>query len=385
MGRAAGLILQGYAVTLVGVAVGVCSARALALEERGTLALLLLAGQLFSRFGALGFEQLVQKHGFSLFGRAAYHRALLLGCATLLPLMWGFLVFCRLPAVYLLPTFLAAVVVAVLKVNTAYLIHLGRLRELFVINLGQALVQLALFLAAYATHRSLYFYGAWLLTVTLACGLSLSRVRPLLPPGEAGPAGARGVWRESRAYTTVALPETVLTFCLELPLIRVLLGGANAGLYAISNTFTTIYFQVFAALSAVVIQRPLGRRAPLYAALALLGLVMVALCRPAIVLLYGETYAGASRYVEWMLPATFLLGVARLEQVTAGRQAPFAFQVLIVLAFCALLASTLLLGSPGLVVPWIALSYALCSLAVLLGVWWGRPGKRAGSPLREGV
>lgn len=384
VGRAAQLIVQGYAVTLVGLAVGVCSARSLALEERGTLALLLLAGQLFSRFGSLGFEQLVQKHGFEHFPLLTHYRALLVGCVLLAPAIWGFIAFCQLPPLYFPATLVAAVIVGVLKVNTAFLIHRQRLADLFVVNLFQALVQLALFLAVAFTHRYPAFYGAWGLAVSLSCAVSLARIRPLLGPAPAGSPGVLAVWRASRAYTTVALPETVLAFCLELPLIRVLLGGASAGLYAISNTFTNIYFQVFSALSAILIGRPLHRRRPLYLGLAVLGALMVLLCRPVIVLLFGEPYAAASRYVEWMLPATFFLGVARIEQVTAGRPVAFAVQTAVVGGFCALLVSALLLPSGEFVVPYIALCYTLCALAILASTRWGGARARPARTAEEG-
>ncbi|MPY67615.1 hypothetical protein F8S09_13130 [Deinococcus sp. SDU3-2] len=368
-GRALQLIAQGYAVTLIGLAIGVCSARALSVEDRGTLALLLLGGQLFSRLGSLGFEQLIQKDGVERASLTAYYQAAALGSAALLPVMVGFVMFTDLAPALALTTLLGAGLVSVLRIHSALLLHLDRLRTLFVLNAAQAVLQLLLFLAVFPTHHYGAFYAAWLLTVGLAALLSarlVSDQRASLP----GTAGPRAVWGWSRRYASVAFPETVLSFCLELPIVRFVLGETSAGLYAISNTFTNIYFQVYTALSAVLIRRPSGPRWPIYLLVALAGAGLTVISRPLITLLFGPAYAGAADYVAWMIPATFLLGVARLEQVTARAPIPFPWQLGLVTGFLLLLVLAALVPERALAVPYIAACYGSYSLALVLASRW---------------
>lgn len=368
-GKAAQLVAQTYAVTLLGLFVGITSARSLAVGERGTLALLLFAGQLFSRFGSLGFEQLLQRDGLTRFRLSTFYAAAGLGCLALLPLMWGFTHLTALPPALILSTLGAAFVVAVLRMNVALLTHLERFRELFTLNLLQASLQLLLFLAVFTTHRYEAFYAAWLAAVGVAGLLSLRRVLPHRQTG--GERRPLAVWGASRRYASVAFPETVIAFCLELPLVRLTLGEVSAGLYAISNTLTNIYFQVFTALSAIVIRQPLRGRKVIYPALALMGLVMALISAPLTALLFGAQYAGAAAFVHWMLPTTFMLGVARIEQVTSSRQVPFAWQGALAALFCAALGLSALLPVPALVVPYIAGCYVAYSL-VLIGLSrWG--------------
>lgn len=378
-GKAAQLVAQTYAVTLLGLLVGITSARSLAVGERGTLALLLLAGQLFSRFGSLGFEQLLQRDGLTRFRLSTFYAAAGLGSLALLPLMWAFMQLTDLPRVLVLSTLGAAFVVAVLRMNVALLTHLERFRELFVLNLLQASLQLLLFLAVFTTHRYEAFYAAWLAAVALAGGLSLRRVQPYRRAE--GSRQPLAVWKASRRYASVAFPETVIAFCLELPLVRLTLGEVSAGLYAISNTLTNIYFQVFTALSAIVIRQPLRGRGAIYLVVALMGLVMALVSAPLTALLFGAQYAGAAAFVHWMLPTTFMLGVARIEQVTSSRLVPFAWQGALVALFCVALGLTALLPPPSLVVPYIAGCYVTYSL-ILIGLSrWGpvRPGSPSGT------
>lgn len=365
-GRALQLITQTYLVTLIGLAVGICSARSLSVAERGTLALLLLAAQLISRLGSLGFEQLLQKHGLSQFSLGAFYRAAAAGCLVLLPLTWAFVHASALPPALILTTGAAAFVVAALRIHTALLIWADQFRALLGVNLTQAGLQLLLFVVAFGTHQYAFFYGAWLVTVTVSALLSLRLIWGLrTSAGRPAAQPARAVWQASHHYASVAFPETVIAFCLELPLVRLALGEVSAGLYAISNTLTNIYFQIFTALSAVAIRQPLRSRLLLYPAVAGAGVVLALIMTPLTTLLFGPKYAGAAAYAHWMLPATFCLGVARLEQVMSARPLAFRWQVGLAAAFCVALGAAALNPHPAWVVPGIAACYALYALALL--------------------
>lgn len=88
---AAQLILQTYAVTLIGLAIGIFSARSLSVSDRGSLALLLLISQLFSRLCSLGFEQIILKDGFTRFNPLDFYIASALGTLAGIPLVLALL------------------------------------------------------------------------------------------------------------------------------------------------------------------------------------------------------------------------------------------------------------------------------------------------------
>lgn len=362
------LILQTYTVMLVGLAVGIFSARSLSVSDRGSLSLLLLVCQIFSRLCSLGFEQIVLKNGFLKYGPADLYVASAVGVLAGTPIIIISLIFLKLPSLFFLPTVMAVFLISLLRVNISSIIHNKDIKFLTIFNIGQSFLQLIFYAAVFNVHRFEYFYSVWLFNIGLASIVSLyitKRNEQLLYKGN-----ILNIWREGTSFIGVVIPEIVFTFCLELPFIRQALGGLQTGLYSISNTITGIYFQTYYAVSAILIKNKgkIIMQTPIYIILFLFGVAIWLLAKPVISNLFGEKYIDASLYLAWMLPVTALLGTIRIIQVSADRQPSSKTQLGIALILIGSIFLTPLVKFNGLVVPYIAACYAINSVLTFIAI-----------------
>ena len=362
---AAQLILQTYAVTLIGLAIGIFSARSLSVSDRGSLALLLLISQLLSRLCSLGFEQVILKGGFTRFNPLDFYIASALGTLAGIPLVLAFLFASKLPLTFFIPSIFAVFIISILRINIASIIYNKNIQLLTVLNIGQALLQLVLYIIAFGFHRFEYFFAVWLFNIIVFGFVSLYVVYKREKKFSSNQNSLK-IWSEGVSYTGVVIPEMVLAFCLELPFIKQTLGGVQTGLYSISNTVTSIYFQMYYAVSAVLTKKGSSfPRGPLYIVLLLAGFAIWLAARPLISFVFGASYVEAASYLAWMMPVTALLGIVRIMQVTANKQPSSKFQVTVALAFIGSIFLTPLISDDALVIPYIAACYAANSLISL--------------------
>ena len=361
------LIFQTYIVTLIGLAIGIFSARSLSVSDRGALALLLLISQLFSRLGSLGFEQIILRDGFKNFGPIDFYIASFSGTVIAIPFIIGFFLFSKSMFIFIFPGIIAVFVISVLRINTALLIHENNIKLLTILNVGQALFQLVLYILVFNFHHFEYFYIAWLFNITVFSLISMYLIHIRFSFFNNN--NTLNIWREGISFTGIVIPEMVLAFCLELPFIRLALGGVQTGLYSISNTITSIYFQMYYAVSAILIKKRTSiPRIPIYLALLAAGVIIWIASEPIISFVFGDRYTGAAIYLSWMMPVTALLGTVRIVQVTAKKQIPSRLQIILAIAFFGSIFLTTFIKNNSLVVPYIAFCYALTSIVSLIAI-----------------
>lgn len=350
------LLGQTYLVTLIGLLIGIFSARSLSVEDRGLLASLLLISQLCSRIGAMGFEQVLHQQGSQLRLRD-FHLAGFLGSLLTFPVALVGLHLSHYPLWFAAVLVGVAGFISVLRSNVAFLIHMQDMRQLTLLNVLQAISQLALYALAFSTHDVTVFFWLWAANVIVFAVMSSFFLRRQSTDSKCEPLEPTQVWKKGFSFTAINIPEIALSFCVELPIVRSVLGGSASGLYAISNTLTGMYYQVFTAITSISIRKP--ERLPLrliYGATALIGIFIVVAAPYIIGLLFGERYQGAMSYLIYMLPVTFILGLVRMRQVASISQAALGKQSLAGLILLAMLGIGLIFPTRYLV-PWIALSY----------------------------
>lgn len=350
------LLGQTYLVTLVGLLIGIFSARSLSIEDRGLLATLLLISQLCSRLGAMGFEQVLHQQGGEL-ALEDFYVAGFLGSLLAFPVAFTGLHLANYDLWFAFVLVGIAGFISILRSNVAFLIYMQDMRQLTLLNVLQAVSQLVLYALAFRTHDVTVFFWLWagnvvafaLLSSFFLSKRSLDTAAERLSPPQ--------VWKRGFAFTAVNLPEIALSFCIELPIVRAVLGGPASGLYAISNTLTGMYYQVFTAITAIAIRNP--EKLPLrliYGATGLLAVFIVFAAPFIISLLFGDRYQGAMQYLVYMLPVTFILGAVRIQQIAAPSQASLAHQGFSGLVLIVLIGLGLLIP-PTYLVAWIAGSY----------------------------
>lgn len=330
--------------------------------------MLLLLIQLLSRLGSLGFEQMIQRQGLA-YPLSKYYLYAFLGSMALgvilLPLM-GLL---KLDMFLVFLVAGVSLLVSILRVNIAVLIHEEMIKKIFVVNLGQALLQFVLYATVFSTRNVGYFLSAWIVTVTCAAMFSyylVNRVvRGAVSMGEVaqGNPSVTGF-----RYFGVVFPEMAISFCLELPVIRHVLGAQATGLYSVSNTMSGIYYQVSIALSAIVAKGNLKLNKLLtYTALAVFAVVFAVLSFWLLPMLFGSNYAGALKFLVIILPAVWLMSILRIEQMSSERTPRVGLQV--TLAFILILGffASSALGHDGLIYGIVG-SYLLYAIASLVSL-----------------
>lgn len=363
------LLGQTYIVVLIGLVIGILSARGLSVSDRGTLALILLGTQLCSRLGNLGIEQSLHKFGTEKIKITHFYLSGAMGVILASPVLWLIVRPIDTGGKMLLALVICSFFIHILRVNTAILIFEGRITNLARLNIGQSVVQLALYVFAFYRGGLYSFMIAWMLNVCLFSFIS-TRFLNMQGQGLFGPPPKFSelirIQRRGWKFNTVAIPEIALTFCLELPVIRSVLGGAQAGLYAISNTITSIYYQIFVAISAVAASNKRGSidKRSIYAALGVVCLILMLTAPLVIKAAFGENYVGAERFVLIMLPVAFVLGWSRIEQMTLRTSVKGSTQIVLV---ALLLTSILISGLIGnfATVYAIALAYFLYAIALV--------------------
>lgn len=325
------LILQSYGTVLIGLMVGVISARALSVATRGELAILLLIVQLLSRLASLGFEQSIQRKGINKYANY-YYSASLMGGILATPIALFALILLHIPVYYATICIVMIPVVTILRVNISHLIYREKIGFLTALNTFQALLQLLSYaIISYKPSLDLFLI-AWSVTVTIASIVSFVMLRRLegisLNSGDLNLKGILKTWELGSRYIGMVVPEIALTFCLELPVVRLVLGGTQAGLYAISNTVTNIFYQLFVALSSIYIKY--DHRRPPVASFFLLAVVGLGIFLGSGIILrfaFGEKYVDARHFIHIMLPTVYLLGVLRIFQTSDRSSQVSGFQI----------------------------------------------------------
>jgi O-antigen/teichoic acid export membrane protein len=329
--RVALLAAQSYSITIIGLFIGILSARGLSVSDRGTLAIILLITQLCSRVGSLGFEQVIYREGVKEHPQN-YYIAGIIGSFLCLPIAIVATWVSSIPVTLALIIVPTAGFISVLRVNSAWLIYLDKLRILFLFNLGQSIVQFSLYAVIFKTGSLSAFYVAWVINVVIFSIVSVYILRNFIDTHYTRNFKMRNLlstWQKGFRYIGIAIPEMALTFCLELPIVRYLLGGSSAGLYSISNTLNGIYYQLFASISSIFAKNTLLKfpRLKIYGTLFVLLILGILASRPLIVVLFGKPYSGAAEIFVIMVLSTFLLGIARIEYVLMEKQPRLGIQV----------------------------------------------------------
>ncbi|WP_407542123.1 hypothetical protein Q0M94_17800 (plasmid) [Deinococcus radiomollis] len=364
------LIGQTYSVVLIGLIVGIFSARGLSVIDRGTLSILLLIAQFCSRFGSLGFEQVIQRNGVGE-RIGSFYGAGLVGTFATFPIALISISFTKISILNTLFLVVIAAIISILRINVALLVNQQKIKELSYLNVSQAVSQLIFYALVFHTKSLTLFFASWCINVTLFSIISIAIVNSRksivsIRKGILSFHTYKNIWHEGFQYIGIALPEMVTTFCLELPIIRLVLGGVGAGLYTVSNTMTNIYYQMFVGISAISIKRkfslPLKR---IYILLLLICIVIIFISGPVLSLVFGHRYVSASLYARVMLPVTWLLGVVRIQQVSLNKMPSAKFQTISSCILIGLIFLGIVVSQKYLVI-WIAFSYIIFSVISLI-------------------
>jgi O-antigen/teichoic acid export membrane protein len=379
--QALALITQTYGVVILGVVIGIFSARALSVGDRGTLAIMLLITQLCSRLGSIGFEQLIQRNGYTD-RRNSFYLAGLLGSLLTLPVAFFGAWTAHLPLPVAVVFVFLAGFIAILRVSSAFFIFKEKIRVLGLFNFGQAIFQIILYASVARFGRFWDFFAAWSLNVVIFSCISVF-VSSMYDDSDSNTArsvsikSVVSIWKEGMNYLSVVLPEMLILFCLELPLVRYVLGETKSGLYSISNTLTGIFYQVFVSLSSILIKRKDAfPKIIMFSILSILCVALLLISRPVITLFFGIRYADASKYAWIMLPVSFLMGVSRLEQVMSLNQIKGNTQIILAIGLVGSIFAGFLISEPS-VVYWVALCYSLYAI-VTITILSGSPKTKEG-------
>lgn len=360
-----GLIAQNYGLILIGVLASIFSARSLSVSDRGELALFILITQLCSRLGSIGFEQIIHR-GESSVNLVNFYVASAIGCLMTIPIAYWGISSTNLPQLFVPLSVSVAIAISALRVNIATLLYAENLKILTLLNFSQAVSQIISYGLVFRFHNLALFIAMWCITVVSFAALSLFLVREKeYNVGKNNFGIVLSIWKQGFNFSSTVVPEIATSFCVELPIVREVLGRQAAGVYAVSNTITGIAYQIFVAIGAVLGKKRVRNRYPIFLIVGLICLGIVLVSGDVISFVFGKRYEEAAIYVKIIMPATFLLGILRIEQMNSTQLVKKTSQLSPILGLFGLFLLAYFL--PGKILVWyIAVSYAIYSILSLL-------------------
>jgi O-antigen/teichoic acid export membrane protein len=355
---ASGLIVQNYGLILVGLLSSVFSARSLSVSDRGELAIFILITQLCSRLASIGFEQIVHR-GEHNKGLQVFYLASTIGCILVLPIFYWGLRSTGLPLNFIIASVFVAMTVAALRVNIATLVYSEDLRTLTLLNFSQSIIQIFSYGIVFRYHNLHLFLTMWCITVIISTAFSFYLVRSRINYLSVNDIqDAFTSWKHGLKYSSTVVPEMATTFCIELPVIREVLGRQFAGTYAVSNTVTGVAYQVFVAVGSVMGKKRVRNILPVYIIMAVFCTIVAFISGNVIDFVFGDRYSLAEKYVKIAMPSIFILGILRLEQMSSDRAMRRSSQFISIFGLLALFSFAYLVN-PKYLVLYISISYAV--------------------------
>lgn len=251
-----------------------------------------------------------------------------------------------------------------LRTNIASMTYNRSISLLSKLNLLQTIVQILFYWIASYTHKTQIFFFSWVLNTIIFGTLSVYAMRrevkfANLLKFKTYIKTSLLKWTAGLKFSGAAIPEIALTFSLELPIVKIVMGANAAGLYAIAVTLNSILYQVFAIIASVVSKNHKKfDRFLYYGVLGIITGAAIFLARPVISLVFSERYADAAYFSVFLLPATFMLGIARIEQVISINHISIRWQ----LVLSSLLIVGIIFGifiRSNILVMWISCVYIL--------------------------
>lgn len=361
--RRIGLLFgQNYLVAVLGILAAVISARGLSVENRGELAVVMLAAQLLSRLGGLGFEPLIYKEG-TPDNLSDFYLSNFVGVLLISPIIFLMGVLDILGIWGLVSLLVCSAMISVLRINLASLLSGDKIKEVAYINVVQAIAQISFYAIAFTNGKLMNFFIAWLCAVMISTVVSLLFVKIVLKKATIMPKFINmvGIWKSGLRYAAVALPEIMFSFSVEIPIIRHVAGDRLVGLYAIAVTFNSLIYQAFSTASSVIIRFGRERVMHVYAVIILMSIILMVLSPALISAAFGQSYMGAYRIFQVTMPMALLLGIMRVEYIISGYEVPRSVQMYSLLALFLLICMGSIFDS-GSIIYWISTVYCAYSL-----------------------
>lgn len=362
------LFMQNYFVAFLGIAAAILSARGLAVETRGNLALIMLATQLLSRIGGLGFEPLIHKDGLSN-NIIVYYISNIIGVVILLPI--GLLM--GVPDILgiggLIFIAICGCLIAVLRINVAVFINFGKIRELAYVNIFQGIVQIIFFAVAFLKGTLWSFLLAWFMAVLMSVLLSVYLMKQIVKYNAHIPKFTEIIYimRSGLRFSAIAIPELMLSFSIEIPIIRYVAGDRLVGLYSIAVTFNGVVYQAFSILSSIISKIKTFSRIYIYIAVVLLSTCLVAASPWIIEVAFGEEYKESYKLLQITMPMAILLGIMRVEYIHSQKSLPDFLQIMLAFILMLLLLIGVYIESEKIVY-WISFVYSSYAIFYIFSV-----------------